>query len=205
MVKKDIENRSLHDRFRFLLNTISSEKFLEMKGIGNEVPFFICPFDPKEMAQIEEMTDNLAIQLRHINISVAKINLYDLSIEMLQKRKRVWDHLKSKEETIDKDTLLDDFSNIFDAKNNLIPAIKEKLSEAKYDLIFITGIGEVFPYIRTHIILEHMESAVSDKPIVLFFPGEYGRGGDYASDLRLFSKLKDNRYYRAINIYQYGL
>ncbi len=202
MFTEGIENRSIHDRFKFLLNTITSEKFLQMKGIGNEVPFFICPFNPKEIPQIEEMTENLIAQLKHIQISVVKINLYDLSIEMLQKRKRVWDHLKLKEETIDKEALLDQFSNIFDVRNNLIPTIKEKLSETKYDLIFITGIGEVFPYIRTHIILENMESAVSDKPVVLFFPGKYEEKKD--SELSLFSKLKDNRYYRARNIYQYG-
>ena len=75
MFTEGIENRSIHDRFKFLLNTITSEKFLQMKGIGNEVPFFICPFNPKEIPQIEEMTENLIAQLKHIQISVAKINL----------------------------------------------------------------------------------------------------------------------------------
>ena len=31
--------------YEHLLAIISSDKFLRMQGLGNEIPFFICPID----------------------------------------------------------------------------------------------------------------------------------------------------------------
>jgi len=39
----DASKLSVQDRFQHLLDVISSRRFLDMQGLGNEVPFFICP------------------------------------------------------------------------------------------------------------------------------------------------------------------
>ena len=41
-----------------------------------------------------------------------------------------------------------------------------------------------------------------DKPLVFFFPGEYTMYEDTSSNLKLFSILPDDKYYRATNIYE---
>jgi len=68
------------------------------------------------------------------------------------------------------------------------------------DIIFITGVGEVYPYLRTHKLLSTLESKFTEKPLVLFFPGKYETDNVKGSNLTLFGIL-DDRYYRAFNIY----
>ena len=61
--------------------------------------------------------------------------------------------------------------------------------------IFLTGIGLVFPFIRSHNILNNLQSVAKESPTVAFFPGDYN-----GHTLNLFGLLKDDNYYRAFNI-----
>ena len=49
-------------------------------------------------------------------------------------------------------------------QRTLIPAIGERLQQAEYDVLFLSGIGEVFPYIRSHNVLNNLQSTAKDKP-----------------------------------------
>jgi hypothetical protein len=68
----------------------------------------------------------------------------------------------------------------------------------------ITGSGRVYPFLRTHTILEALQPAMVRHPVVIFFPGEYSQDADGGSYLRLFgtttaSKI-ENPHYRATNL-----
>ena len=65
---------------------------------------------------------------------------------------------------------------------------------------FLTGIGEVFPYIRSHNVLNNLQSVVVGRPMLMFFPGRYEQSDTLGSSLVLFGRLKDDQYYRAKNI-----
>ena len=52
------------DRFDHLLKVIASERFLKKQGLGNEVPFFICPYPAEEAVGMEAMRASLLKQLR---------------------------------------------------------------------------------------------------------------------------------------------
>ena len=95
-----------------------------MQGLGNEVPFFICPFDPKEAVEMKRLVGQLAGRLRNNNIQVLEIDLYDLSISLLQKR-GIWDSVLEVEETISKEELLELLQGVLDAERHLVPAIAE--------------------------------------------------------------------------------
>ena len=62
-------------------------------------------------------------------------------------------------------------------------------------IVFLYGIGEVYPYIRSHTILNNLQSYITDKPLVMFFPGVYT-----GTELSLFGIMKDDNYYRAFNL-----
>ena len=72
--------------------------------------------------------------------------------------------------------------------------------KADFDILFLTGIGEVFPYIRSHNVLNNLQSVVTGKPMLVFFPGRYEQSDTLGSSLVLFGRLKDDQYYRAKNI-----
>ena len=76
-----------------------------------------------------------------------------------------------------------------------MPKIKEKIEENQAKVYFLTGIGMVFPYIRSHNILNNLQNIAKEAPTLTFFPGEYN-----GHTLNLFGLLKDDNYYRAFNI-----
>ena len=197
---QDWMERPLHERFDHLLEILSSEKFLKMQGLGNEVPFFICPYYPSEAVEMGKLGNQLITHLSNRGIQVLKINLYDLSIELLKKR-GIWKKVLKVESSISKDELKELLQSVLDPENHLIPAIAEKMGQEKFDILFITGVGEVFPYIRSHTILNNLQSTAKEKPTVMFFPGEYRQSVEEGSSLDLFGRLHDDKYYRAFNIY----
>ena len=73
----------------------------------------------------------------------------------------------------------------------------------EFDVMFISGVGEVFPYIRSHNVLSNLQRAAKDKPTVMFFPGAYTYALESGTSLDLFDRLQDDKYYRAFNIYHY--
>jgi hypothetical protein len=63
------------------------------------------------------------------------------------------------------------------------------------DVLLLTGVGDVFPFMRVHALLEALQPYFSDIPILVMYPGEFD--GHY---LRLFNRLSPNDYYRAFNL-----
>jgi hypothetical protein len=79
------------------------------------------------------------------------------------------------------------------------------MQSAAFDVMFITGVGEVFPYIRSHNVLNNLQSAAKDKPTVMFFPGKYTHSLEGGASLDLFNIHQNDKYYRAFNIYHYEI
>ena len=65
----------------------------------------------------------------------------------------------------------------------------------KGDVILLTGIGDVFPFMRVHMLLEALQPKVGAVPILVMYPGVFD--GRY---LKLFDRLPANPYYRAFNV-----
>ena len=183
-----------------LFSVISSEHFLKMQGLGNEVPFFICPFRPEESNEMLRLEDQLTKQLQKNGINILAINLYDLSIELLKERE-IFDQILEMEQEIDKEQLKELLQGVLDPESHLAPAIANKLSSTEYDVLFLSGVGEVFPYIRSHNVLNNLQSTAKEKPTVIFFPGAYTHSLESGASLDLFGRLHDDKYYRAFNIY----
>lgn len=197
---QDIANRPIPERFQYLLARISSQRFLHKQGLGNEVPFFICPFDPKEGVEMQKMAHQLANRLGQNGVRVLEINLYDLSVELLHQR-GIWERLLQMEETVSKEQFKELLQGVLDPESHLVPAIGQKMSQQPFDVMFITGVGEVFPYIRSHNVLNNLQSTAKDQPTLMFFPGKYTQSLETGASLDLFGLLHDDKYYRAFNIY----
>lgn len=183
-------------------NVIGSERFLKKQGLGNEVPFFICPFSPSDSNEIKKMVSQLCSKLQGQNIRPLKIDLYELSIDLLKER-CVWDQILKAEPEIRKSELKELLQGMLDTEKHLVPAIFKKMKEVSFDVLFLTGIGEVFPYIRSHNVLNNLQSVAKDKPTVIFFPGSYNHSIEGGASLQLFNKLPDDKYYRAYDILKY--
>ncbi|MEA5536774.1 DUF1788 domain-containing protein [Crocosphaera sp. XPORK-15E] len=197
-----LETKQLSERFEHLLSVMSGNRFLQKQGIGNEVPFFICPYQPQESMNMELIQKQLIKQLHQKGVRVLEINLYDLSLKLLQKRE-IFEQILEIESSVSKGELKELLQNVLDSEEHLIPTISKILQDSEFDILFLSGVGEVFPYIRSHNVLNNLQSTAKDKPTVMFFPGKYTHSLESGASLDLFGLLQDDKYYRAFNIYEY--
>lgn len=200
-MKIDIAKMPMQDRFQHLFAVISGQRFLKKQGLGNEVPFFICPYEPERSVEMERLQRQLVNRLDQAGVRILEINLYDLSIEILKDRD-IWEKIREMEDSISKDQLKELLQGVLDPETHLVPAIAAKLAENDFDVLFLSGVGEVFPYIRSHNVLNNLQSTAKEKPTVMFFPGGYTHSLESGASLELFGRLHDDKYYRAFNIFQ---
>nr|WP_292995137.1 DUF1788 domain-containing protein [Nitrosomonas sp.] len=200
-MKIDIAKMPMQDRFQHLFAVISGQRFLKKQGLGNEVPFFICPYEPERSVEMERLQRQLVNRLDQAGIRILEINLYDLSIEILKDRD-IWEQIREMEDSISKDQLKELLQGVLDPETHLVPAIATKLAKNDFDVLFLSGVGEVFPYIRSHNVLNNLQSTAKEKPTVMFFPGGYTHSLESGASLELFGRLHDDKYYRAFNIFQ---
>ena len=201
-MSRNVGQKPIAERFDHLLKVVSSQRFLRMEGIGNEVPFFICDYNPSESVEMTKMQRQLANRLNQQGVRILEINLYDLSIAILNEGGD-WDWYLTEEANMPKAKLLEDLQSILDVETVLVPAMANRMAHEAFDALFISGVGEVFPFIRSHNVLNNLQKAAKRQPTLMFFPGSYSHSMESGASLELFSRLHDDKYYRAFNIYDY--
>ena len=201
-MRKDIAKMPMQDRLQHLVSVVSGQRFLNKQGLGNEVPFFICPYRPEEAVDMDRLQRQLVNRLEQAGIKILCINLYDLAVDILKDRE-IWEQVLELEPTVSKDQLKELLQGVLDPEAHLVPAIAAKLQSVEFDVLFLLGVGEVFPYIRSHNVLNNLQSTAKDQPTVMFFPGSYTHSLETGASLDLFGRLHDDKYYRAFNIFHY--
>ena len=188
------------DTFERLYLKCQDPSFLRSQNIGNEIPFYIVPYKPNEKKSISQNVNMIIKRLEEVNIKILRLDLFEVCIDILDKEGILEDLLE-----LEKDESPQYFLDAFDsALNNDVIAnyIQLKIQEQNPDVIFIHGIGKIYPFKRIHPLINNMHSKTENKPIVFFYPGVYngnsfklfglddGNGGD----------LFKSNYYRAYNL-----
>ncbi len=181
-------------KFDHLFKVVSSDRFLLKQSLGGEIPFFIAAYDARQELEVKAAIKRLINKLETSGIPVLEINLYDTVCEILDKKGGM-DRIFRVERAKSKDKFLRALQSTLNIHEVLMPAIKEKIDTSEAKIYFLTGIGLVFPYIRSHNVLNNLQNIAKDAPTLAFFPGEYN-----GNTLNLFGLLKDDNYYRAFNI-----
>lgn len=170
---------------------ISDPNFLANKGLANEVGIHVFKYAPQHELIVRDYIERL-VNMSSNEFRIIERDMYKILLEIL-KENRVLDAVPSLEEKKGKDYLLDKILNIATPE-----AFLEKMiyNPHQYgDVIFLTGVGKVYPFMRAHKMLEIMQKAFSDVPIVVFYPGEFN-----GQNLSLFDRFHDGNYYRAFNL-----
>lgn len=201
---RDRQYALINERYEHLYNVMSSQKFKNKEGLGNEVPFFICPFRPKEYEQIDKMKSQLFNKLNETGSMVLEINLYDIAVNILNTNDD-FEFLLKEEKNMTKDRLKEELQSVLDIETVFMQEIASIMQNSTFDIMFITGVGEVFPYIRSHNILNNLQKVARVNPTVMFFPGDYKHSLESGASLELFELLRDDKYYRAFNIFHYEI
>jgi len=193
---------SRKERAEHLHRVITSERFLTKQGLGNEVPFFICPYPASEgLTMVDDLKD-LVSRVGHAGVRVLDLSLYDIALEILEERDILEQVLEIEPES-EKSEIKDLLQGVLAPETHLVPKIGAAIAAHPHDVIFLSGVGEVYPFIRSHNVLNNLQSTAKAAPTVLFFPGSYTHALASGASLDLFGRLHDDKYYRAFNILNY--
>jgi hypothetical protein len=185
-----------------LFTILSSEKFLTMQGLANEVPIFIQAYDVADEDRMSGQIKSLVQRLRNAGIKVADVDLFRLLLDELRDEDLL-DCLIEDEQTFEKQDLFDTLKNHADPKSRLVPRLIRDMQSADVKLTLLTGIGHMFPLMRAHTLLDSIQPAMVQHPVILFFPGEYNQIAGLGSQLQLFGSMQSKGYYRAFNLDHY--
>lgn len=183
------------DRVNAILPRISSDEFLTSSGIGNEIAFYIFDYPPEHELQVREHIQFLLEQLPKLKpvLRVRHINLFDLLIEHLKNRKLLERSLEMQKAKGD-EKLLRSLKPILDAEK-IADVFTAAVQPNDTDLVLVSGVGSVWPLLRSHNLLNNLHSRMGQVPLVMFYPGKYD-----GKSLRLFGKVKGDNYYRAFRL-----
>lgn len=181
-------------KFNHLYKTITTSGFLKMEALGGEIPFFISAYDAAQELEVRESIKMLINKLETNGVSVLELNLYDIVCDILE-QKGGMERMFRAEKGRSKDKFLRAIQSTLNIHEVLMPYIENLIETNHAKVYFLTGIGMVFPYIRSHTVLNNLQNIAKDAPTVCFFPGVYT-----GQSLNLFGILKDDNYYRAFNI-----
>ena len=189
--------RPISVRLEELNEKLADPKFMTNKGLGNEVGFYIFDYEPEDELAVREALPYLKKHIHSENneVTVQEFDLYEVVLEFFRQRGYMDKNFKM-EEKKGSEFLYDKMKKALRLATNddwIVSYIKEHMDEDA--MIFLTGVGKAYPVIRSHTVLNNLQTVVEKKPLILFYPGRYENGS-----LRLFSRFLDENYYRAFKL-----
>lgn len=163
-------------------------------NLGGELPLYIQPFPKKQQSQIGSEIHRLMSRLEKKGISSVAINLYDLCIDILQEE-GILDTILENEKDIEHNDLVATLDSVLDIQQVIIPRIQRIIEEKQPQFVFVHAIGRVYPFVRSHGILNNIDELTAHCHLIFFFPGEYNN-----QQLSLFGRISDENYYRGLNL-----
>ncbi|UOG08336.1 DUF1788 domain-containing protein [Bacillus altitudinis] len=184
---------NLNARLDQIIPKIKEDKFIEGRGLGNEISFYVFDYEPQNELVVRDYIKHIKKEFGYegSNRRIIEFDLYKMLLE-ITKDKRIFDRIFEMEERQGKDQLFKAMTT-FAKPEVFLRKIKEQMDG--YNVVFLTGIGKVYPFVRSHNILNNLQEVLDNVPVIMFFPGKYD-----GQSLQLFGKFKDDNYYRAFRL-----
>lgn len=179
---------TINEKLDRLRNLLLDENFLTGKGLSNEVNIRMFWYDPKDEMIVRHFIEDIKNDNK-ISCNLICHDLYHIFLEICEEKK-ILDKIPEMEGKRGSEFLKDKILKFSNTK-----AFERKMEYSphkKGDVLLISGVGEVYPFMRVHALLEELQVNFDDIPIVILYPGRFdGRS------LKLFNKFSANPYYRA--------
>lgn len=182
---------NIYEKLDRLKNLIQDQDFLAGKGLSNEVNIRMFCYDPKDEMAVRHFIGQLEND-KSLNCNLISYNLYHLFLEICEE-KNILSKIPEMEEKKGSDFLLNKILKFSTTK-----AFAEKMQYGQRknnDVLLLAGVGEVYPFMRVHSLLEELQIGFDNIPIVVLYPGSFN-----GRSVILFNEFTPNDYYRAFNI-----
>ena len=190
MTKSKAAREDFERRCAKLRALLDDPDFLSNKGLGNEVGLYTFCYDPTLELEVRDFFAR--VEREDLACRIVEYNLYDIMLGRLEER-RLLNRMDPYERKRGRDWIEGQIRNLCPAS-----MYAERIASAPRepgDVILVTGVGEVFPFLRLHDLFDSLQPLIKDAPIVAAYPGRFdGR------HLQLFSRLEEEHYYRAFDL-----
>ena len=176
---------------------IGKTSFLNGKGLGNEVSYYVFDYDPKDEIIVREYIDKLVKKDKEFGdgYKLKVYDVYDLMIDLLESEGYLEDCFEM-EKNDGMNYLVESVNDLLRMSDNndyFTEYVEENTPEKA--IVFLIGVGKIFPFVRSHKILNNLHQSFNKAPVVMFYPGKYD-----GQSLELFGEFKDDNYYRAFSL-----
>lgn len=182
----------LNERLDKLRLLIQDKDFLEGRGLSNEVNIRIFCYDPSEEMKVKHYISQITTD-QTLDTHIVEYNFYNIFLDICQELD-ILDSIPEMEESEGSDFTLEQIHSAV-GEDDFIIKMQEISNHNSGDVMLITGIGDVFPFMRVHKMLEAMQPHFTNIPILVMYPGTFD-----GNNVKLFDKLKPNPYYRAFSV-----
>lgn len=184
----------LYARLDALRQKLTDEAFLENRGLSNEVGLYIFRYPPQEEMAVRAFMQGLC---REMDGSAGKcrilfFDLYEILLGICRNR-RILERIPQMEAQRGGAFTLAQIQKLAPPE-----AYVQRMQYPDHrpgDVVMIAGVGRVFPYMRSHHVLNNLQHLFDDVPVVMLYPGQYN-----GQTLTLFERFTDDNYYRAFNL-----
>ena len=185
----------LNERLNKILKTVTDDGFLSGSGIGNEIAFYIFDYPPEDELRVRKFLADLPKEIvnKKRELRVKHIDLFDFVMDYLKSRKLLDKAIQMQREKGDEALKKALAGPLHESK--LSSLFAEVAKPAQHDLVIVSGVGSIWPLLRSHTLLNNLQPVMGKTPLVMFYPGRYD-----GQSLRLFGKIKSNNYYRAFKL-----
>lgn len=192
--------KSISDRLEIFDKTIKSEGFLMNKGLGNEVGYYIFDYNPRDEHLVREHINDLEIKNSPATdgYTLQVFNLYQIMMDyiLMEGYMDVITQWEKKHGIMFVATRINRLLKMEEFDDSEMYFTNYIQSHVKEDsVVILTGIGELYPLVRAHSILNKMHLVYTKRPVVMIYPGEYNR-----LKLTILDTNRDANYYRAFRI-----
>ena len=189
--------KQIIERLNDLQEIILEPDFTSKKGLGGEIGFYIFDYDAVDELIVRQAIPDLIqySQKRNEALRFQVFDLYDMMIRFFEKRGYIEKNIKMEQQKSSEElfSVMRKALKIATNRDVFVQTIREELEPGA--IVFITGIGKIYPILRSHVLLNNLQVVVEDQPLILFFPGTYAD-----NQMQLFGEFKDDHYYRAFQL-----
>lgn len=182
------------DKLDKIWDRISDEDFLANRGVANEVRYYVFDYEPCDELIMREKIKALKKQNNPDadGFQIVEYDLYEIVIGILEEKGYLdkcikFEDAKGMEYVY---TAVSKMLRLTSDDNLIVNKIVAETPD--HAVVFLTGVGKVFPFVRSHNVLNNLHQVLDKVPVVMFYPGQWN-----GQSLSLFGTINDGNYYRA--------
>ncbi|OCS91700.1 BREX protein BrxB domain-containing protein [Caryophanon latum] len=178
---------TIYKRLEQLETRIHQVGFTTPTGIGSEIPHFVLDYAAEDELNVRTYIERL---IKRSPLNIKEINLFQFLLTLFEEDLEELIELAEEEGY---EELSQAIQTVLEDRTLLVDSFIEEAGDA--EIIFITGVGTVHPFIRSSHLLKKLSNHAYRTPIILFYPGHFT-----GLDLRLYNQFRHEDEYQITRI-----